>query len=238
MPRGRLSGEQAAQLRQQQLGVATLVRNELSMFFGSLNLDKPEAVRDALLQFTPLLVRRYGLVAATTAADWYDDVRSGMNIRSQFRARVSDPVEAQRVERAVRFAAQHLFTGSPQLALAALAAPVVRYAVEPSRLTIVGASLRDPDSKGWERRTKGDACSFCKALATRGRVYSRLSADFAAHNDCGCVAVPSFDPNAREVPVQAYVASVRTSNMSDAERERHRQQVQTLIANYEAGDYD
>lgn len=231
-----VTGAQATQLRQIQLGAANLVREELTVFFGSLNLDKPEQVRDALLQYVPLLVQRYGAGSAAVAADWYDDVRSGMNVRGKFRARVGDPVDVARVDRAVRFAAQHLFTATPALTLAAIAAPVARYVMEPSRMTIIASTQKDPASKGWQRRTKGDACAFCKALAARGAVYVNHSADFGAHNDCGCVAVPSWSPNAREVPVQVYEASRRTAGMTDAEKARHLAKVHLVIAKHEAGD--
>lgn len=227
---------QATQLREIQLGAAQLVRAELTMFFGSLNLDRPEAVRDALLQYVPLLVQRYGEGAAAVAADWYDDVRTGMNVRGQFRARVGDPIDVERVERAVRFASQHLFTATPHLTLAAIAAPIARYVVQPSRMTIVGSTQRDPASKGWQRRTKGDACDFCRALAARGSVYRNYSADFAAHNDCGCVAVPSWSPTAREVPVEVYEASRSTAGMSPAQRARHNEQVRTMVAQFQERD--
>lgn len=227
-----VTATQANQLRELQQGAANLVWDELSMFFGSLNLERPEAVRDALLQYVPVLVARYGQGAASVAADWYDDVRNGMNVRGRFRARVADPVEVDRVEKAVRFAARHLFTPTPELTLAAIAAPAMRYVREPARFTIVGAAMQDPSSSGWQRRTKGDACDFCKALAARGAVYRRGTVDFAAHNDCGCVAVPSWDRRAKEVPVTVYDAAAATGGMSEAQKRRHNEKVANLIANY------
>lgn len=238
MPRRWVSDAEATKLRDLQLGAGRLIREELTLFFGSLNLERPEAVRDALLQFVPTLVQRYGEGAAAVAAEWYDDVRSGLNIRGSFRARVSGPTEAEQVDRMVRFAAQHLFTETPALALAAIAAPATRYVVERGRLTIVNSTNADRQSRGWERRARADSCSFCKALARRGEVYTQHSAAFASHNDCGCMAVPSWEPNAPGVPVDLYEASEATAGMSPRQLTRHREQVRTLVAAYDAGEYD
>lgn len=219
-------------LRDITLSLDRLVRDELTAFFGALNLEQPEAVRDALLQYVPLLVERYGVTAGSIAADWYDDVRTGMNVRGQFRARVADRVSRERVEAMVRFSAKHLFTATPALTLAAIAAPATRYVLESSRLTVIGSTMRDPQARGWQRRTKGDACDFCKALAARGRVYRKYTATFAAHNDCGCAAVPSWDRTAQEVPAEVYMASIETSQMSPARKARHNDSVQRMILDY------
>jgi len=53
-------------------------------------------------------------------------------------------------------------------------------------------------------------------LAGRGGVYRRETVHFAAHgNDCRCAAVPSWDPDAPEVDVRAYVASERMTKLRD-----------------------
>ncbi|MCM6761401.1 hypothetical protein NB037_03130 [Rathayibacter sp. ZW T2_19] len=223
-----VTDRQANVLRDLQAGVARQVREELDQFFGSLNLDKPEAVREALLQYVPLLVRSYGQGAASVAADWYDEVRAGANVRGRFRAQVADSVEQFRIERTVRFAAQYLFTGAAALALPSLLAPVERYVVEPSRLTIVGATTRDPRASGWYRKTRSDGCDFCRKLAGKG-VY-KYDGDFAAHNDCGCVAVPSWDPDAPEVDVRAYEASRYTGGMTPAQKADHNAKIRDWIA--------
>jgi len=191
-----VTDSQAGTLREIQSGVSVLVRGELDGFFGSLNLSKPEKMRDALLQFVPLIVRRYGEGAASVAADWYDEVRAGAKVRARFRAQVANPVEADRVEKMVRFAARHLFTDTPALMLPAIDGAVGRYAIEPARMTIVRSAEKDPDAAGWGRRARADACDFCQMLAGRRGSYlyrSRSTAHFDAHDDCSCVAVPSWD---------------------------------------------
>lgn len=55
-------------------------------------------------------------------------------------------------------------------------------------------------------------------LAYRGPTYSESSADFGAHDHCGCSAEPQFIGEPKLV--QPYVKSIR--NISDADRARAR----------------
>lgn len=213
-----VSAGQAATLRRIQAGASNLARGELARFVGSLDLSKPEKARDALLTFAPLVARQYGTGAASVAAEWYDQVRAGERTRAQFRAQVAEAVTVERVERAVRFSVAHLFSPRPELLLPSLSAPIGRYAVEPARLTIARSTRMDPDAYGWGRRAASGACRFCRVLEAKGRVYRRSTADFAAHNDCNCVAVPSFNPGAPEVPAMAYMASVRSGGLNAEEK--------------------
>lgn len=86
-----------------------------------------------------------------------------------------------------------------------------------ARDVVTDSSIEDPDARGWQRETSG-GCEFCEMLAGRGAVFSEASADFAAHNNCECYAVPAFAGAAK--PVKAYTPSLRRS--SDVDRERVR----------------
>jgi hypothetical protein len=55
-------------------------------------------------------------------------------------------------------------------------------------------------------------------LADRGAVYSEATADFAAHDHCGCSAEPVYGDKSRTV--RDYVPSSRS--ISDADRARVR----------------
>lgn len=219
-----------ATIRAANRGVVALATRDLRAFWSSLNLDRPEAARDALLRFVPVLTAQYGEVAATVAADFYDDLRLEAGVRPGFRARMAETVPAEAVVARTRFGAQHLFTEAPGQALAFLTGAVSKYVLQPGRSTIAGSAKADPAASGWHRETRPGACDFCRLLAGRGAVYRRETARFAAHDDCGCVAVPSWDASAPEVPVSAYVASERTSAMTPAQREAHNQRVRDYIA--------
>ena len=50
-------------LKQTQAGIVALATKDLEEFFASLDLDRPEQARDALVAYLPLLVQRYGDMA-------------------------------------------------------------------------------------------------------------------------------------------------------------------------------
>lgn len=217
-------------IRAANAGLVRLALRDLEAFWASLNLSRPEAARDALLRFLPVLVAQYGDAGAAVAADWYDDLRLAERAPGNFRAQMAAPVAPERVEARVRFGAQHLFTDAPGQTLTFLTSAATKYVLEPSRATVAESTKVDPAAVGWHRETRPGACGFCRMLAGRGGVFRKETARFAAHDDCGCVAVPSWDASAPEVPVSAYVASERTRAMSPEQRERHNARVRDWIA--------
>jgi hypothetical protein len=227
-----VSSADAARLRQAQIGVRRLVERDLAEFFGSLNLGRPEAARDALLGFVPVLVAQYGESAASVAADWYDDVRASERVPGRFRALMQESPYQSAVTDTVRRAAGALFSDNPGATLLALSATTGKYALAAGRETITASTARDPRASGWQRVTRGGACGFCRMLAGRGAVYRDGTAHFASHGDCNCAAVPSWDPDAPEVDVTLYRASQRTTNMTPAQRERHNALIERAIGEY------
>lgn len=219
-----------ALIRAANAGLVRLATRDLQAFWASLNLDRPEAARDALLRFMPELTARYGEAAAVVAADFYDDLREAEPVRPGFRARMADPVPAEAVQQRTRFGAQHLFTDAPDQTLVFLASAATKYVLRPGWDTLTESAKADPAAVGWHRETRPGACDFCRMLAGRGGVYKESTVRFAAHDDCGCVAVPSWDASAPEVDVMAYVASERTSRMTPTQREAHNERVRDWMA--------
>lgn len=246
-------------LKAQQAGVVALATRDLEEFFASLDLDRPDRARDALAAYLPLLIQRYGEVAATLAADWYDDVRSLNRIAGRFRAVAAAPADATaRVEATVRrtmgaafapAAASAVAAGSlpivgaaaRSLILPALVDPMTKMVLAPGHGTIISSTIADPKASGWTRITRTGACKFCRMLAGRpGAVYKERTADFAAHGHCNCAAAPSWDRHAPEVDVKQYVASERLDGVrkraaagdkkAAAELERHTARVQSYLA--------
>jgi hypothetical protein len=166
------------------------------------------------------------------AADWYDELRAAEVVRGRFESILAPTVPVEFVEKEVRFGAQHLFTSDPNQTLAFLAGVASKYVLQPGRDTIATSTARDPAASGWHRETRHNSCDFCRLLAGRGGVYKEATADFAAHHHCHCVAVPSWDADAPEVDVKQYVASQRTSTMSEAQREAHRERVREYLEAY------
>lgn len=227
-----VSPADAEVLRQAQRGIRALIVRDLTAFFGSLNLSRPESARDALLEFVPLLVAQYGESAAAVAADWYDEVRAAAGVPGRFRAEMADSPYQSATDGMVRRAAGALFTDSPTDALVTLTASAGKYALAAGRQTIVTSTHRDPRTSGWQRVTRAGACRFCRMLAGRGDVYKESTAHFASHGSCNCAAAPSWDQNAPEVDVSLYEASRRTTLMTPEQRERHNAAVQHAMDIY------
>lgn len=221
---------EVARFKKANAGIVRLLRRDLDAFWATLDLRRPEAARDALLDFLPLLSDTYGDVAAAVAADWYDDLREAAQVAGSFRATPAALVPADVVQARARFGAQHLWSDDPSQTLTFLSSAMTKYALQPGWDTIAESSRRDPKASGWRRVARADGCKFCRMLEGRGGVYKESTAHFASHGDCNCAAVPDWDPNAPEVDVTQYEASVRTSRMSPERREQHRQRIADYLA--------
>lgn len=209
------SRESIEQYRSASSQLATLVTAELTDYFGVLDLSKPEAVRDALLEFVPALVAEYGQVAAALAMEWYEHLRFESGAAGTYvSAAVSAPsVTPARVEAEVRFAAGHLFDreyeiedseggltivkkpANPAAALAVLTGATDKYVKQFGRETVAWNAERE--GVRWARVPTGaKTCSWCLILASRDAVYmseqsaSRRADGHKYHGLCDCQAVP------------------------------------------------
>ncbi|BDZ40815.1 hypothetical protein GCM10025865_01140 [Paraoerskovia sediminicola] len=212
--------------------LADQVEASLVNFWSYLDLSNPERSRNALLDFVPILVQKYGDVAATIAADWFTELRfdaisegfvSSLAASSErsFVARAAKPPSVEAVESSVRYSAGALWTDEPEKALESLTYSVRHGVIQTGRETIRQNTFAPGSgAQGWKRVTRPGACRFCRALEARGAVYMKATARFAAHDPkCNCAAAPSFDPNAPEVGVEEYaVSSTKPKPGSEAER--------------------
>lgn len=180
----------------------------------------PEAVRDALADILPGLVGLYGSAASALAADWYDEIRDELEIDGRFRAIVADLPDLGRTESLAGWGVDPLF-GEPDVAAAQalVEGGLQRIVANASRDTVIASALADPRALGWQRIGTGSAdCGFCRLLIGRGAVYSETTANFAAHDNCDCTAVPAF--GGQPVPVKPFTPSKRQA--TDADRARLR----------------
>lgn len=170
-----------------------LARGELASFFGTLDLGRPEAVRDALIEIVPALVREYGELASVAAAEWYEQVSpNSVNARL---AAGTFPEEG--VAGSVRASAGHLFGESPAETLTALSGGLQRFIAYSGRGTVARNVELDPARPRFGRVTSGaKTCTWCTIMASRGFVYySRETAGAIDHwhDDCDCQVVPQWD---------------------------------------------
>jgi len=182
------------QFRAANAGLSKLVRDEMAGFFGTLDLAKPEAVRDALLEFMPLLVSEYGSVAESLALDYYNELRAAAGAAGVFRASAAGVpgVPAVAVESKVRYLASQLWTPDPASMLGGLLLAADKYVKQPGRDAI--AHNADREGVAWARVPSGaKTCAWCLILASRDAVYlSEKSASIRAdgeryHGKCDCI---------------------------------------------------
>lgn len=176
--------------------LTTAAQDDLASFFRSLDLTLPEAARDELIEFLPRLTQLYGDAAAAAAAEWFEGLRAGA-VGTPYEAVLADPVDDAQVSQTVRYATGHLFTSTPDQALAVLSSATQRYVAYMSRATVARNAAHDPARPRWARVPAGaHTCAFCAMLASRGFVYH--SEDKAGgdahrfHDDCHCQIVPEW----------------------------------------------
>lgn len=225
---------QANELRHAQAEIRRLVEDRMTQIIDYLasrpNLTA-EQFRNSLISQTNLVVSQYGDVAASMAAEWYEDIRL-TEVGSSFRARpATSPYGADAIEGMVRRGIGPFFDDVPDLAavMKTVSSNAGKYVLGASRETIRTNTFRDDKANGWKRITRASSCDFCNMLAGRGGVYKRETAFFASHHKCNCAAVPSFDPTAPEVDVRLYEASKRTTRMDSAQKAAHNARVQEYI---------
>jgi hypothetical protein len=205
--------------------IGRLATRDVRRLWSTLTVADALEVRDALETLLPGMVAVYGDLSATVAADWYDEVRASSGVGGRFRAEPAAPVAAEAVRANARWAIGPLFAQEPDWdgALERLTPEVGRMVAQQGRDTITRSTVKDRQAVGWKRVTNSPKpCKFCVALEARGAVYKEATVRFAAHTNCSCSVAPSWDKTAPEVPVEAYQASARTSQMSGEQLEAHR----------------
>ena len=181
--------------------LSLLVRQLLEEFFRSLDLSNPEESRDALLEFVPVLTEQYGAVAATMAAEFYDQMRAASGASGRFAATTAASVPVGAVEANVRFLASHLWTPNPSEMLGGLLVSADKYVKHPGRETIMANVRRE--GVRFARVPKGEkTCAFCLMLASRDAVYAsrKTAGDIGAdhntyHGMCDCMVIPIRTPS-------------------------------------------
>jgi len=184
------------QFEQANNGIADLVESDLTDFLGALNFERPEAVQAALFEYVPTLVSEYGDVAASVAADWYDELRASEGVPGSFRAPLAPSVQAAQVNDRLGYATRSsgpLWLGDSATLSGFLNLMVNEYVLQPGRDTIMTAAHKD--KAAYARIPEPGACKFCLMLASRGFVYSKATAGDSKkfHGKCRCNAMPVWD---------------------------------------------
>lgn len=178
--------------------IAQLAKADMRSLFGSLNPDRPEVARDALLETVPALADRYGTVSAIMAAEWFDELYAASGRRQRFRAQPAATVQPAAVQGTVKWAVGGLFDGKLDT-LGLLVGAMSKWALQPGRDTVATNAARS--SARWGRVPSGaKTCAFCLMMASRGFVYHTEQTAGGGndyHGDCDCVPTPDWseDPH-------------------------------------------
>lgn len=177
------------------------------------DLQARETLRTALHDVLPALTGSYQDAAIALAADLYDLERDRVNVPGTYRAPGIEIPDGG-----------HVLAGwalteavNPEGLHGLIQGGLTKRVMQAANRTVMGAAQADPRADGWQRVARG-GCDFCRVLAGRGAVYTRESADFAAHNSCRCVATVAW--TGEERPVQAYTPSARGTTAADRARVR------------------
>ena len=177
-------------------GIADLVERDLLEFVGKLNFSRPDLVQAALFEFVPVLCAEYGDIAATVAADWFEELRAAEGVAGSFRAPLAPPVPLEQVNARLGYATRAsgpLWTGASDVLTAFLGMMANEYALQPGRDTVMQAA--HADNAAYARVPEPGACDFCLMLASRGFIYTKATVGDTNkfHGKCRCNAIPVWD---------------------------------------------
>lgn len=189
-------------------GIDALVsqaQGEITSFFYSWNITDPSELRDALLELVPSLVREYGDIAGTAAAEWYEELYAA-NVGGNYNAALADPVPGAAVEGSVRWSAGELWGDNPSGMLDLLNGAIQRHISYMARETVRRNVGQDRSRPRFARvPALGEVCPFCDLLASRGFAYhteATAGEGNEYHDNCRCQIVPEWD--AQNAHIEGY----------------------------------
>lgn len=217
--------------RQQTIALRARTLRDATRLWPLLNPRRMDETFPEWLAMHSTLIRRDHRQAAALASTYLKAARLSSGVSGDAVIRLADGLPIDQIEASMSTTARAGFykalrTGrtveeAQRVALVRTLGSTGRLVLQGSRDTVRGSLSADRVGRGWQRIAGAGACSFCKMLAGRGAIYSADTADFAAHDHCGCsvAAVYSEQP----IEVRAYEPSPRgrwSDRASDDDRER------------------
>lgn len=148
------------------------------------------------------VVRAYNGLSATLAGSYFTSFRLAEGVRGEAVPRLAGPIDEGKVTAGLIVTGRDavksaLDAGKPaqearETALVRTSGSLSRQVLNGGRETILRSVADDKEALGYGRVTDGNPCAFCAMLAGRGPVYKKETADFQAHDECGCGAEPVY----------------------------------------------
>lgn len=178
--------------------LSSRVNAELAAYFAALDMSRPEAVRDALMEFMPLLVAEYGQISTVLAMEWYEQLRFESADEGAFlvTAPPTPSITGEQVASTVRYLAGKLWTPDPASMLSGLSTAADKYVKQHGRDAVMWNAKQD--GARFARVPRGErTCAFCLVQASRDAVYlsersagsKKYGEDNEFHGDCDCEIV-------------------------------------------------
>jgi len=190
--------------RKQQLALRASVVRDVMKLWPAWQPSKPDSYQ-AFERAMVLLVQSRSIQSAAISARYYEMFRAAdapgrKAVRTVAMAVARDEAAIRAAVSSTARAGVYTALGAGQPYEAAMRNGLVRISGAASREvlnagrdTVMQEISRDPTALGWMREGGGDVCAFCAMLLSRGPVYKEESADFQAHDHCGCFASPYYE---------------------------------------------
>lgn len=181
--------------RQAQLQIRAFVLRDFIRIWPLWRGDEETFQR--LLAATFPLIQANHRISSSLASTYYLRFRATEGVGGGPAVRTASPLDPDKVRgtlhltgaemtrRAVR--AGHSPQAAMQTALTRVSGSVGRFVMAGGRETLARSTTTDRRAGGMQRVTSGNPCDFCADLAAQGP-----SADFEAHDHCGCSAEPFY----------------------------------------------
>lgn len=168
-----------------------------------------------LMASLPLVVPSYYDAAGALAVTWYDERREESRPSTLYVPEIIGDSATDWIEREAEKFRRSLDALDFEAEITAMADEITRLAEKEVargfRDSITGNTRQDKDAIGWSRVTRPGACKLCVMIASRGAVFRKETAHFAAHTSCHCAARPEFrnGEHGPEATVEQYLATTK-----------------------------
>lgn len=212
--------QQAAQARLIQAALTNSLTRDVTQLWPTLDPKSLDRTYPTWLQRMSALINRYRGMSGLAAGIYYGDTReaiTGLTTPVDL-IQHAGPADPDWLSSGLGYSGPGLLNNpaaQPGSALSITQGTATRMVADAGRTTVIDTVHADPEAVGWYRLTDGQPCAFCALLASRGIAYkSQKSADFKAHNDCGCVAAPAFSRGQTLPQISQTADSIYTDQVS------------------------
>lgn len=206
-----LEGRQLTDAHQRaQQGIQRAVARDVLAVWRLLDASELDRSFPAYLAAVRAVLAGHKATSANVAAAYYRAFREAEGVPGSVSVRLAADLVSEQVATSMLVtgpvtAKRAISSGHPtdtamRKALASTIGAASRLAAQGGRDTVMGTFVRDDAAQGVARVTRGDGCSFCAMLASRGPVYSKSTADFQAHDNCNCTTEVVYDRDRYDWP--------------------------------------